>query len=131
MPAAQCRQAGLEVGEWQVADLVDDQDLGVSQLLQAAFQPTLLGGSHQPADEFLQGQEQHRVAGFNCFDPQGNGQVGFPGTCARGRCARPRSRTPRQAAAAELQAPGSRDSAGESRAARSIGSELNTNACLD
>jgi len=36
------------------------------------------------------------------------------GTCAWGKCApaRPGSRTPRQAAAAELQAPGSRDSAG-------------------
>jgi hypothetical protein len=98
VPAAQCRQealvagddhagplippddqpeeeAGLEVGERQVANLVDDQDLGVGKLLQAALQPALLGGSHQTADEFLQGQEEHGVAGFHSLDPQGDGQV--------------------------------------------------------
>jgi hypothetical protein len=71
-------QTGLEAGERQVADLVDDQDLGVGQLLEAAFQPALLGCSHQPAEEFLQGQGQHRVASLYGLDPQRDGQVGFP-----------------------------------------------------
>ena len=53
-------QTGLEAGEGQVADLVDDQDLGVDQLLEAAFQPVLLLSAHQAGHEALQGQEQDR-----------------------------------------------------------------------
>src|SRR3990170_5220435 len=64
----------------RVADLVDDQNLWVGELLQAAFEAALLGRPHQPADEFLQGQEQHGVAGFHGLVRQGDGQVGFADT---------------------------------------------------
>ena len=53
-------QTGLLPREWQISQLIENQETGIRQLLQHALQPILLPGAAQPTHQRLPRQKQHR-----------------------------------------------------------------------
>jgi hypothetical protein len=67
-------QAGLLAGQRQVAELIEDQDPRVGELLEDPLQAILVAGADEPPHQRLQGEEQHRVPGLDGLDAEGDGQ---------------------------------------------------------
>ena len=60
-------QAGFELRKGQITDLIDDEYLGIGELLQTALQAVLVKGLDQAGHQVFQGQKEHRVACFYGF----------------------------------------------------------------
>lgn len=70
----QMRRIGLE---GQIAELVDDQELGLGIVREPLLEPALAMGLGQLGDERRRRREQDRVAGDDGFPPDGDGQMGL------------------------------------------------------
>ena len=76
-------ELGCLFGEGEIAQLVNDQEIGAAQLIEELGEPTGDLGCCQLASELLSGVEQHALSCVGCFEADGDGQVGL----AHPRCA--------------------------------------------
>jgi hypothetical protein len=81
-------EAGLLAGERQVAELFEDQDPRVGELLEDPLQAILVAGADEASHQRLEGEEQDRVAGLDGFDAEGDGQMSFAHAGRNGRLLR-------------------------------------------
>ena len=70
-------ETGLFPGKGQIADFIDDEQLGIGQLLEHPFQPVFMLGLDQAGHERFQGRKLDRIASFNRLDGKPDGQMGF------------------------------------------------------
>ena len=70
-------EAGLFSGQRQIADLVDDKQFGIDQLLERLFQAVFVLSLDQASHQRFQGQEVDRVTRFHSLDAQGHCQMGL------------------------------------------------------
>lgn len=73
-------QRGLCLVEGEIADLVEDEQLGAGKVLQLAVQPVLGQGEGELAGGFYGADKVNPVAEFGAGDPEADGQVGLADT---------------------------------------------------
>jgi len=65
-------KTGFKTGQGQVAEFIDDEQLGIGQLFEGLFQAIFTVRFAQAGHQGLQGQEEHRIACFHGFEAQGH-----------------------------------------------------------
>lgn len=61
--------------KWQVAQFIDDQQLGLGELQQLLLEPAIGVRLRQPGHQRRRRGKEHRVAAIHRFAPEGNRQV--------------------------------------------------------
>jgi hypothetical protein len=61
--------------EWQIAELIDDQELGFGEMSQPLLEPTFAMSFGQLCNERGRGGELHRMPGQDRFPPERHCQV--------------------------------------------------------
>jgi hypothetical protein len=70
-------ETGFGTGKRQIANLVDDEQLGIGQLLERAFEPIFTLGFDQAGHQTLQGEEQGGIASLDGLDAKADAEMRF------------------------------------------------------